>query len=107
MLEETGLTRADLEAELEEQIALDPWTLGPYVDAERVLMILTRRDAIVPFEAQEELHSRIGAPEALYLPTGHRTSIVYFPKLRSSAHEFFARQFAAEPPAAEQRPANH
>jgi hypothetical protein len=36
----------------------------------------------------------MGSPEALYLPTGHRTSVVYFPKLRSSAHEFFARQFA-------------
>ena len=68
--------------------------LSPYIDAERVLMIMTRRDAIVPFEAQEELLSSMGSPEALYLPTGHRTSIVYFPKLRSSAHEFFTRQFA-------------
>jgi hypothetical protein len=94
MLESTGLSREGLRASLDSTITTDPLTLGPYVDAERVLMIMTRRDAIVPFEAQEELLSSMGSPEALYLPTGHRTSIVYFPKLRSSAREFFARQFA-------------
>ncbi len=94
MLEETGLSRDALLEALDSSITTDPLSLSPYVDAERVLMIMTRRDAIVPFEAQQELLSSMGSPEALYLPTGHRTSIVYFPKLRSSAHEFFARQFA-------------
>jgi hypothetical protein len=94
MLEATGLSRDDLEETLDSTITTDPLTLSPYVDAERVLMIMTRRDAIVPFEAQEELLSSMGSPEALYLPTGHRMSIVYFPKLRSSAREFFERHFA-------------
>ena len=94
MLEETGLSRDALLESLDSSITTDPLSLSPYIDAERVLMIMTRRDAIVPFEAQQELLSSMGSPEALYLPTGHRTSVVYFPKLRSSAHEFFARQFA-------------
>ena len=29
----------------------------------------------------------------LYLVTGHRTSVLLFPKMRSAAYEFFARQF--------------
>ena len=37
----------------------------------------------------------MGSPEALYLLTGHRTSVVYFPKVRNAAFEFFARRFAA------------
>jgi hypothetical protein len=59
-------------------------------------MVLTRTDAIIPFQAQEELRETMGSPEAMYLLTGHRTSIVYFPKVRTAAYEFFARQFALE-----------
>jgi hypothetical protein len=99
LLEETGLPRDVLQRELDARIATDPLALAPYVDAGRVLMILTRNDLIVPFEAQQALHRSIGEPETLYLPTGHRTSIVFFPKLRSSALDFFERQFAASTPA--------
>jgi dienelactone hydrolase len=95
--EELDTSRAALVANLDAAIVLDPLALAPYVDAERVLMILTRTDAIVPFEAQQELRTRMGAPEALYLATGHRLSVVFFPRLRSEAFEFFARQFEAQP----------
>jgi dienelactone hydrolase len=93
MLEESGLTRDDLYDSLEKRIPTDPLTLAPYVDAERVLLIMTRGDDIVPFEAQEKLRESLGEPETLYLPTGHRSSIVFFPKVRSSAFEFFSRRF--------------
>jgi hypothetical protein len=97
MLHESGLSRGGLQRQLDEQIATDPLALAPYVDAERVLLVLTRSDAIVPFEAQQELRIGMGSPEALYLPTGHRMSVVYFPLLRNSAYEFFARKFDAPP----------
>jgi pimeloyl-ACP methyl ester carboxylesterase len=99
LLAEPGMNRAALRLSLDEIIVTDPLALAPYVDAERVLMIMTRTDAIVPFEAQEALRASMGDPETLYLPTGHRTSIVFFPKVRSSAYEFFARQFVASRPA--------
>jgi dienelactone hydrolase len=95
MVEDSGLTRDELQERLGARIATDPLKLAPYVDAHRVLMILTRTDAIVPFEAQQALRESMGAPESLILPTGHRTSIVYFPLLRSSAYDFFTRQFEA------------
>jgi dienelactone hydrolase len=91
--EELGTSRAELVAKLDAAIKLDPLAVARYVDAGRVLMILTRTDAIVPFEAQQELRSSMGSPEALYLATGHRLSLVFFPKVRSEAFEFFARQF--------------
>jgi hypothetical protein len=38
----------------------------------------------------------MGSPEAMYLLTGHRTSVVFFPKVRSAAFEFFTRRFAEQ-----------
>jgi pimeloyl-ACP methyl ester carboxylesterase len=100
LLEESGITRDALRARLDERITTDPLALAPYVDAERVLMIMTRTDAIVPFEAQEALRTSIGEPETLYLPTGHRPSVFFFPRVRSSAYEFFTRRFEVQPTAA-------
>jgi dienelactone hydrolase len=97
MLEDTGLTRAALRMQFEQRLTTDPLRLAPYVDAEHVLLILTRADSIVPFPAQEALRRRMGSPESLYLPTGHRTSVLFFPRLRVQAYEFFARQFGETP----------
>jgi dienelactone hydrolase len=94
MAEDLGTSREAIGAKLGAAIKLDPLALARYVDAERVFMVLTRTDAIIPFEAQEELREMMGSPEALYLVTGHRPSVVFFPKVRNAAFEFFARQFA-------------
>jgi dienelactone hydrolase len=91
-----GTSREALGVELDAAIKLDPLALAPYVDAERVFMILTRNDAIIPFEAQQQLRATMGSPEALYLQTGHRSSVVYFPMVRNAAFEFFARRFAEQ-----------
>jgi dienelactone hydrolase len=91
-----GTSREALGAKVDAAIKLDPLALAPYVDAERVFMILTRTDTIIPFEAQQQLHATMGSPEALYLLTGHRASVVYFPKVRNAAFEFFARRFAEQ-----------
>jgi dienelactone hydrolase len=94
LAEDLGTSREAVGAKLDAAIKLDPLALAPYVDAERVFMVLTRTDAIIPFEAQEELRATMGSPEALYLVTGHRPSVVFFPKMRNAAFEFFTRRFA-------------
>ncbi len=91
-----GTSRAEVGARLAAEIKLDPLALAAYVDTERVLMVITRADTIIPFEAQQQLRSGLGSPETLYLATGHRTSVLFFPKVRSAAFEFFARHFAAQ-----------
>lgn len=92
-----GISRETLSARLQENIVTDPLELAPFIDAERVLMIVTRTDAIIPFEAQQQLRAELGSPETLYLATGHRPSVLFFPKVRATAYEFFARQFAERP----------
>ncbi|HEU4616698.1 MAG TPA: CocE/NonD family hydrolase [Gammaproteobacteria bacterium] len=92
-MRQTGLSRDALEARLDGQLETDPMELAPYVNAEDVLLVMTRSDWIIPFEAQEALRLKLGEPETLVLPTGHRTSVVYFPLVRSSAYDFFARRF--------------
>lgn len=94
-LRESGLSRERLEEWLDEKVVSDPLDFAPYVDAEEVMLVTTRSDLIVPHEAQEALRKRLGGPETLSLPTGHRTSVVYFPLMRSSAFDFFERQFSA------------
>ncbi|MBN1237887.1 MAG: hypothetical protein JXB36_05265 [Gammaproteobacteria bacterium] len=94
MLRKEDMSRDSLRQQIEDMIDTDPLALAPYVDAQDVFLVMTRTDMIVPFEAQQALRRRLGQPETLYLPTGHRTSVVYFPLLRSSSYEFFARQFA-------------
>jgi dienelactone hydrolase len=94
MASELGMSREALGEDLDAAIKLDPLAVAPYIDAERVFMVLTRTDAIIPFEAQEELRATMGSPEAMYLLTGHRLSVVFFPKVRNAAFEFFARRFA-------------
>ena len=96
MATELGTSRAALGAKLGAEMKLDPLAVAPYIDAERVFMVLTRTDAIIPFEAQEQLRETMGSPESMYLFTGHRTSVVYFPKVRTAAYEFFARRFALQ-----------
>jgi dienelactone hydrolase len=91
-----GISREELTARLEEEIKTDPLRLARYIDAHRVLMIVTRTDSIVPFEAQQRLRASLGSPETIYLRTGHRSSVLLFPKLRSTAFGFFTRQFGAE-----------
>ena len=91
-----GTSREGLSEKLDAEIATDPLVLAPYVDAERVLMIMTRTDAIIPFEAQQRLRASLGSPEALRLVTGHRPSVLLFLKVRSVAFEFFSRRFELE-----------
>lgn len=94
-LRESEQTRERLEAQLDERIVSDPLVFAPYVNAEDVLLVMTRTDMIVPIETQEWLRQGLGEPETLYLPTGHRTSVFYFPLLRNSAYSFFENRFSA------------
>lgn len=96
MASELGTSREALGEKLGAAMKLDPLDVAPYIDAERVFMVLTRTDAIIPFKAQEQLRETMGSPESMYLLTGHRTSVFYFPKVRTAAYEFFARRFALQ-----------
>ncbi|MDH4255722.1 MAG: dienelactone hydrolase family protein [Gammaproteobacteria bacterium] len=85
---------AELEAYLAERIVTDPLDLAPYIDADRVLMVLARYDDAVPYRKQMQLLDALGWPESIKLPTGHISAAAYLFYLRSRVLEFFDRKLA-------------
>jgi len=67
-----------------------PVALARYIDPSSVLMFLTRRDTSVPSALQVRLRGALGRPEAFSLPTGHYSSVLYLPYIKSRARAFLA-----------------
>ena len=72
----------------------DPLALAPYVDAGRVLLVLSRFDRHVPTVYQEALRNAMGAPRAVMIPTGHYTAALYWYYIRGLARDFFRSRTA-------------
>ncbi len=86
---ELELDRAELEERMREMIETDTATFAPHINADRILMILAKRDKAVPYLKQQELRTLIGDPEAVVLPTGHITAAAYIFYLRKKVLQFF------------------
>ena len=84
-----GLDEAEMQEFLASKIETDPLDLAPYMNAERVLMVLARHDKSVPYEKQLELREAMGNPAAITLPTGHNTAALYIFYLRKRVLRFF------------------
>ena len=72
----------------------DPVKLAPYVDRDRVLMLIARFDSSVPTRYQLKLWRAFGKPCADFVPLGHYTSILILPAHRATLMNFFAENFA-------------
>ena len=81
---------------LTEKIETDILAVSPHVNAERVLMVLTRHDSTVPYDSQLRLRDAMGNPEAITLPTSHNMAAAYLFYLRSRVLEFFDRKLSEE-----------
>lgn len=92
----TSLSMDDeqLLAYLTERIQTDTLSIGPHVNADRVLMVLTKYDKTVPYDSQLRLREAMGQPEAITLPAGHITAAAYLFYLRSRILKFFDRKLA-------------
>ena len=75
-------------------VRTDPVNLAPYVDRDRVLMLIARFDSSVPTRYQLRLWRAFGKPRADFVPLGHYTSILILPAHRESLMNFFAENFA-------------
>ena len=75
-------------------VRTDPVKLAPYVDRDRVLMLIARFDSSVPTRYQLKLWRALGKPRADFVPLGHYTSILALPAHRESLMNFFAVHFA-------------
>ena len=91
---ELSLDDEQLMAYLDERIETDTLSIAPHVNADRILMVLAKRDKSVPYTSQLELYEAMGRPEAITLPTGHATTAAYIFYLRSRILRFFDRKLA-------------
>jgi len=79
---------------LTDNIETDTLSIAPHINADRVLMVLAKYDKAVPYDSQLNLREAMGQPEAITLPTGHKTAAAYLFYLRSRVLKFFDRKLA-------------
>ena len=78
------------------KIETDTLTVAPHVNADRVLMVLTKYDTTVPYDSQLRLRDAMGNPEAITLPASHNMAAAYLFYLRSKVLKFFDRKLSAD-----------
>lgn len=78
-----------LEERLREAIRTDPIRLASYVDASRVLMVVTLFDRTVGTSNEFRLWRALGRPQAAFLPLGHYTAYLSLPYLKAISLRFF------------------
>jgi dienelactone hydrolase len=81
---------------LSENIETDVLALAAHMNADRVLMVLTKYDTTVPYDSQLRLREAMGSPEAITLPTSHNMAAAYLFYLRSRILKFFDRKLSEE-----------
>jgi len=81
---------------LSENIETDVLALAAHMNADRVLMVLTKYDTTVPYDSQLRLRDAMGRPEAITLPTSHNMAAAYLFYLRSRILKFFDRKLSEE-----------
>ena len=81
---------------LSDKIETDVLALAAHMNADRVLMVLTKYDTTVPYDSQLRLRDAMGRPEAITLPTSHNMAAAYLFYLRSRILKFFDRKLSEE-----------
>ena len=88
------LTNRQFYQALQKAVRTDPVKLAPYVDRNRVLMLIAWFDRSVPTQYQLKLWRALGKPRADFVALGHYTSILALPVHRQNLMNFFEQHFA-------------
>lgn len=91
--ETDGVSGDELRRELRRLLVSDPARAGAYVATERVLLVGTALDEVVPPANQDLLWESFGRPERHILPLGHYTAMLAFPSVLGSVDDFLERRF--------------
>jgi len=92
---EQGLPDAEIARRMDRWVVSDPALLGGYVPQEKVLLVATTLDGVVPWENQQLLWESLGRPARLELPLGHYTAAIALPRVLGVAAAFFDARFRA------------
>jgi len=95
---EDGRGGSELYRELETDLLSDPALVGPFIATDKVIMIGSDLDEVVPIDKQDTLWESLGRPARHHLPLGHYTAALAFGSIFGSVHEFLRKRFAAAAP---------
>lgn len=93
---EDGLDGGELERELRHWLVSDPMRLAPYVATEKVLLLDTAFDEVVPARNQALLWEALGRPRRCTFALGHYTAALALPFLLARIDAFLTERFAGE-----------
>ena len=92
-LVEMGISPETIHAEVSEKIATDPLKLIKYTDARETLMYVAMFDRVIHRKCGDKLWEAAGKPEAVYIFSGHFTSLLYLPYAERDSLSFFKKKF--------------
>ncbi len=104
ILRQEHLTLPELREKLCRCIRCDPNAFAPFVEQEKVLLILGEFDTVVPTKKGLELRQKMGGPETILVPTGHYSAILFLPYIQHECYKFFQRKLG--PPHAQAQAAS-
>lgn len=92
-LVERGISPETIRAEVSDKIVTDPLKLAEYTDARETLMYVAMFDRVIHRKCGDKLWEAAGKPEAVYIFSGHFTSLLFLPYAERDSLNFFKKKF--------------
>jgi len=92
-LEERGISPETIRAEMSDKMRTDPLKLAEYIDARETLMYVAMFDRVIHRKCGDKLWKASGKPEAVYIFSGHFTSLLFLPYAEHNSLNFFKKKF--------------
>jgi len=92
-LVERGVSRETIRNEISDKIVTDPLKLAEYIDARETLMYIAMFDRVIHRKCGDKLWEAAGKPEAVYILSGHFTSLLFLPYAEHDSLNFFKKKF--------------
>lgn len=92
-LVEMGISPETIRTEVSDKIVTDPLKLAEYTDARETLMYVAMFDRVIHRKCGDMLWEAAGKPEALYIFSGHFTSLLFLPYAERDSLNFFKKKF--------------
>lgn len=93
--QQDGLGPAQLAWEVQRDLLTEPLRFGPHVASDKVFLVATLLDGVVPMRNQDLLWESLGRPERLVMPLSHYTAALGIGRILSRADRFLAARLAA------------
>lgn len=92
-LVERGISKEIIRTEISDKIITDPLKLARYIDARNTLMYVAMFDRVIHRKCGDKLWEAAGKPEAVYILSGHFTSLLFLPYAEWDSLNFFKEKF--------------